>query len=195
MRLFVGVEIDAPMAAAAGALIGTLRVRAQQLAPGCRIAWIPEDRLHLTVRFIGQIDEAGATAVMQALEPPLAVAPFELTVSGPGAFPPAGRPKVIWVGVRNGSEELGRVEREVTRRLATAGIPPEDRPYSPHLTVARVRDAAGLKSSLLFEGFEGSSLGTTHVDAITLFESRLSPHGPAYVPLLRTRLERVNPPR
>jgi 2'-5' RNA ligase len=195
MRLFVGVEIDAPMAAAAGALIGTLRVRAQQLAPQSRLAWIPEDRLHLTVRFIGQIDEAGATAILQMLEPPLTLAPFDLAVEGPGAFPPAGKPKVIWVGVGTGSDRLGQVEREVTRRLATAGIPPEDRPYSPHLTVARVRDAAGLKSRLLFEGAEATSLGTTRVDTITLFESRLSPHGPAYVPLLRTRLEGPDSPR
>lgn len=194
MRLFVGVEIDAPMAAAAGVLIGRLRVRAQQLAPQSRIAWIPEERLHLTVRFIGQTDEAGATAVLQALEPPLALASFELTVAGPGAFPPSGKPKVIWVGVGNGSDRLGVVEREVTRRLAMAGIPPEDRPYSPHLTLARVRDAAGLKSSLLFDGAEGSSLGTTRVDTITLFESRLSPHGPVYAPLLRTRFDTVDRP-
>jgi 2'-5' RNA ligase len=192
MRLFVGVEIDAPMAAAAGALIRALRVRAQQLAPQSRLAWIPEDRLHLTVRFIGQTDEAGATAILQVMEPPLALAPFDLGVAGPGAFPPSGKPKVIWVGVNDGSDRLAQVEREVTRRLAAAGIPPEDRPYSPHLTLARVRDAAGLQSRALFEGADGGRLGTTRVDTITLFESRLSPHGPAYVPLLRTRLERVD---
>ena len=62
------------------------------------------------------------------------------------------------------------------------------RPYSPHLTLARVREAAGLRSASLLDGLEDRSLGTTRIDAITLFQSRLSPKGPTYVPLLRTSL-------
>jgi 2'-5' RNA ligase len=87
-----------------------------------------------------------------------------------------------------GLEPLRQVEHEVSARLEGVGVPREDRDYSPHLTLARVRDGAGLRSAPLFEGLERVSLGTTRVEAITLYESRLSPKGPAYVPLHRTSL-------
>ena len=124
------------------------------------------------------------------LEPPLDLNPFDLTVSGVGAFPPKGFPRVVWAGLTGGRDRLLTVERSVSERLAQAGVPREERPYSPHLTLARVRDAAGLRSVALVGDFREVSLGTTTVDAITLFESRLSPKGPTYVPLARTPLIR-----
>jgi 2'-5' RNA ligase len=81
------------------------------------------------------------------------------------------------------------VERAVSQRLETL-IPAEDRPYSPHLTLARVKEPAGLSRAILFEGLTGRQFGTVHVDAITLFESRLSPKGATHVPLQRTALRR-----
>jgi len=188
MRLFVGVEIDATVAEAAGALVDELRRRAQRLAPRARVTWIPEDRFHLTVRFIGNADEAAAAAILGALAVPLAVSSFNLVLAGVGAFPPTGKPQVLWSGVVAGQETLQQVERDVSARLEAAGVPREERPYRPHLTLARVRDAAGLKSPPLFTGLEQRALGTTRVEAITLFESRLSPKGPTYVPLQRTML-------
>jgi 2'-5' RNA ligase len=96
---------------------------------------------------------------------------------------------VIWAGVSKGRDRLDAIEREVTARLAGVGIEPEDRPYSAHLTLARVRDAAGLRADPLLECHRTVELGATRVEAITLFESRLSPKGPTYVPILRTPLE------
>jgi 2'-5' RNA ligase len=188
MRLFVGVAIDSEVTATAGALIEELRRRASTLAPRARITWIPEERLHLTVRFIGNTDEEKTRTISEALEPPFDVPPFALTLAGIGAFPRSGKPQVLWAGLTGGLESLQRVEREVTARLVAAGVPPEDRAYSPHLTLARIREAAGLRSSALFDGLAGTILGTTHVEAITLFESRLSPEGPTYFPLQRTAL-------
>jgi len=189
VRLFVGVELDAEVASAAGELVRTLRGRAQLLAPQARVAWIPEARMHLTVRFIGSADDALAAAIRDALRQPLHVSAFPLDLEGVGAFPRAGTPKVLWAGLTSGLPHLVEIEREITRRLLTAGVPPEDRPYRPHLTLARVKEPSGLRTGRLFDGLEGTRLGTTHVEAITLFESRLSPNGPTYVPLLRTPLE------
>lgn len=187
MRLFVAVEIGA-VAGRAAALAGELRKRADRLAPRARITWIPADRLHITVRFIGHVDAARADAIQRELSPPLDTPPFELGFAGLGAFPRTGRPQVLWAGVSAGKASLQRIEQEVTARLAPLGIPAEGRPYSPHLTLARVREAAGLKSAALFAGIEQTSLGTTRCEAITLYESRLSPAGPTYVPLRRTPL-------
>ena len=186
MRLFVGVEIGEQMAAAAGALVAELQRRAQRLAPRARITWISQQRFHLTVRFIGNADEDHGRTIAAALAPPLEVSSFELAVAGVGAFPRSGKPQVLWSGVVAGDEGLQQIEREVSDRLERVGVAPEGRPYRPHLTLARVRDSAGLRSQPLFAGLEGRSLGTTRVEAITLFESRLSPKGPTYVALQRT---------
>ena len=191
MRLFVAVEIAPHVAAGAAALIDALRSRAERLAPHARITWIPEDRLHVTVRFIGNADESKADAIRTALEPRIDAAPFDLVFAGAGAFPKTGAPRVLWSGVADGGEPLRGVEREITDRLHRAGVAPESRDYRPHLTLARVRDAVGLKSASLLEGLADQVVGTTRVEAITLFESRLSPTGPTYVPLRRTPLRRV----
>ena len=165
-----------------------LERRATAAARRAKVTWIPADRMHLTIRFIGEVDDGKASMVREALEEPLAVAPFRLTLCGAGTFPKSGTPRVMWLGVSEGREELLRVEREITARLTPLGIPEEERAYSPHLTLARVRDPAGLKSTRLLDGLTDRPIGTTHIDAITLFHSKLSPKGPTYTPLLRTPL-------
>ena len=188
MRLFTAIDLGPELAAGAGALAAGLRVRAQRAAPHARITWIPPERMHLTLRFIGQADEALARAIEGALEPPIAMPPFEVRLAGCGAFPPRGAPRVLWVGVASGRGELEALAREVSRRLEAAGVPPDGRSYRPHLTLARVREAAGLRSGTLLADCADAPAGATRVEAITLYESRLSPHGPAYVPLRRTAL-------
>jgi 2'-5' RNA ligase len=170
-----------------------LRERALQLAPRSRITWVPPDRLHVTVRFIGHVEPDGAERVREVLAPPLEQDAFRLTIAGVGTFPPKRPPRVVWAGVTEGRTSLAATEREVSGRLVRAGIAPEERPYSPHLTLARVREAGGLRSTALLAAVNDQVLGTSTVEAITLFESRLSPKGPAYVALQRTGLRSVHP--
>jgi RNA 2',3'-cyclic 3'-phosphodiesterase len=185
VRLFVAVEIGDALAARVAALSGELQRRGADAAPRARVTWIPGDRMHLTIRFIGEVDDDRAAAVREALAQPLAVGSFDLTLAGAGAFPKGGTPRVLWVGISGGREELLRVEREISGRLERLGIAPEERPYSPHLTLARVRDPAGLRSAALLDGLADQVLGSVRVDAITLFQSKLSPKGPTYTALLR----------
>ncbi len=186
MRLFVAAEIDPAIARDVARAAGELRLRVEALAPRARVTWVPVDRLHFTVRFIGEVDEDRGSAIAAALAAPLPVAPFALTIAGLGAFPPKGPPRVFWAGTGDGRGGMSDLEREVSARLATCGIPSEAREYSPHLTLARVRDAEGLRTREALEVVPQGPFGTTHVDAITLFESRLSPKGPTYVPVQRT---------
>ena len=190
MRLFVAVEMAPRVVAAAIDLNDHLQVRAARLAPQSRIAWVTADRLHITLRFIGHVDAQKADAIRDALGSPLAFEAFDLTVAGAGAFPPKGSPRVVWAGLTENRGRLLAIEREVSERLARCGILSEDRPYNPHLTLARVREAAGLRSAPLVDGLSEVVLGVTPVDAITLFESCLSPKGPTYVALQRTALRR-----
>jgi RNA 2',3'-cyclic 3'-phosphodiesterase len=191
VRLFVAVEIGEMLANGTAKLSEELERRATAAARRAKVTWIPADRMHLTIRFIGEVDDGKASMVREALAEPLAVAPFNLTLCGAGTFPKSGTPRVVWLGVTEGREQLLRVEREITARLTPLGIPEEDRAYSPHLTLARVRDPAGLKSARLLDGVTDRRIGTTRIETITLFHSKLSPKGPTYTPLLRTPLGRV----
>ena len=188
MRLFVAIELDPAVAEAAGAVVDELRRRAGRLAPRARITWVAPGRMHLTVAFIGQADEPRASRIRQALGSAAGLTPFDLTVAGLGAFPRTGQPRVLWAGLSGGRDALLRLERSVVSRLADAEIAPEPRAYNPHLTLARVREASGLRAPALFDGLANHPIGTTKVRAITLFDSRLSSTGPTYVPLQRTVL-------
>jgi 2'-5' RNA ligase len=188
MRLFVAVEIGDALSARAAELSRELQRRAADAAPRAKVTWVPADRLHLTVRFIGEIDDARAQTVCEALKPALPVSAFDLTLHGAGAFPKGGSPRVLWVGVTAGREPLLAIEGEVTSRLTPLGIEEEARAFSPHLTLARVREPAGLRTARLLDGLTEREVGTARIDAITLFQSTLSPKGPTYTPLLRSPL-------
>ena len=191
MRLFVAVELSPAVTAAVLDCISRLQSITASLAPQSRITWVTSDRLHVTVRFIGHVeDDRKVDAIRELLAAPIAVDPFDLTVAGVGTFPSRGAPRVVWAGLTAGRDRLIALEQVVSERLARVGVPPEDRPYNPHLTLARVRDAVGLQSAALVGSLHDISLGTTPVDAITLFESRLSPKGPTYIALQRVELNR-----
>jgi 2'-5' RNA ligase len=187
MRLFVAVEMNQGVADRARQVIDDLRARVTRLAPRARVTWSAPDRIHVTVRFIGEADETRALAIRAALGAAIDAPRFDITVEGVGAFPPKGPPRVFWAGLTDGRDGLLEVERAVSQRLETL-VPREDRPYAPHVTLARVKDPAGLSRAALFEGMATRQFGSVHVDAITLFESRLSPKGATHVPLQRSAL-------
>lgn len=191
MRLFAGVPLTGAPAEAAPALLRALRSRVTAVAPDARLTWVGPERLHLTVRFIGEVDARQASRIADAFEPPLAIAPFDVTFDGLGAFPARGPLRVIWLGLAAGQSGLAAVERLVSDRLAAAGVPRDPTPFRPHLTLARVRQPGRLRLDQLTDA--SAALPTTvpgamTVDAITLYESRLLPGGPVYVPLRQARL-------
>lgn len=190
MRLFTAIELGDQVQTEAGMLLRELKHRSDATAPRARVTWVAPERLHLTLRFIGEVDDSTGEQVIGALRQPIAEAPFVVRWEGLGAFPGRGAPRVLWVGIASGADRLARIESLVSARLEILGIPGDDRPYSPHLTLARVRDAVGLRTAKIFEGLP-ARLGETHVEAITLFQSKLSPKGPTYVALERTPLEGV----
>ena len=185
----MAVECGAVIPGRAAAAIERLRARLSAIAPAARVTWASPGRLHLTIRFVGEVAAPAAEAIVAALAPPIPVPPFEFAIGGFGTFPERGAARVIWAGVTSGLDGLRAVEREVTARLQPLGVPPEARRYSPHLTLGRVRGAAGFRAAdLLAAGPADAALGTAHADAVTLFESRLSPKGATYVALQRTPL-------
>ena len=188
MRLFVAVEIDQSVTQALADFSAALRRKAQALAPRARIGWVSPEQLHVTSRFIGEVNDEKAASVAGALLEQLAVQPFDLVMQGAGAFPERGAPRVLWAGIAAGREGLVAVEAEISARLALCGIEREERAYHPHVTLARVREPAGLRPAALFATLADRRFGTSRVEAITLFQSRTSPKGAVYTPLHRTPL-------
>ena len=187
----MAVELAEAAAAELARVSQQLRARVEAVAPRARLTWIAADRLHFTIRFLGEVDDARAAAITAALAPPLAAAAFDITMTEVGAFPPKGPPRVLWAGVGEGRGQMVALEREVSARLASCGVPPEPHSYTPHVTLARVREANRLRTRDVLDAAPDGVFGVTGVDAITLFQSRLSPNGPTYVALQRTALGRT----
>ena len=154
MRLFVAVEIGPEVQATASRVVDELKRRTAQSAPHARVTWVKPGHLHLTVRFIGEVDADLNERILTTLNEPLRVPAFELTLAGTGTFPPKRPPRVIWAGINAGLNELHALEREVRSRLDLLVAPDTDGAYHPHLTLARVKNPAGLRPRVLLEGLE-----------------------------------------
>jgi 2'-5' RNA ligase len=187
VRLFVAVEISADVQREAARVIAELKQRTMRFAPHAKVTWVNPGNLHITVRFIGHVDPDLGAMMTSALEPPFRQPAFELMIEGTGTFPPKRPPRVIWAGIAGGMASLKAIEQEVRSRLDPL-VTGEDRGYHPHVTLGRVKHAAGLRPAVLLDGLEKTTFGSVPVRAVTLFESRLSSSGPTYVALRRTVL-------
>lgn len=183
--MFIAIPLSAEARDAVTSLVASLPVPA-----GRAVRWVRFDGLHLTIRFLGPTpsDRLGAVGAAVA-----AVAagewPFNVSIRGAGAFPNLRRPRALWLGVDEGTAELSRLSREANAALVAAGWSTDDRPYRPHLTLARsdgVR-AGPATASALIEAARGFTVTFT-ADRLVLFES-LTGGGPArYEPMAEHRL-------
>lgn len=191
MRLFVAAEPSDQVRSAAEASAQRLRDRLAITKAAGGIRWVPVTNMHLTVWFLGEVSDVRASAVLDALLPPLQTPAFDLHIAGFGAFPPSGPPRVLWMGVTRGLDDLARAHDEVGARLQPWGFPPEGRAYSAHLTIARVKEPphgaarAAIRQAI---AHEPADAGSCRIEALTVFRSRTSPHGAIYEPLLRVPL-------
>jgi 2'-5' RNA ligase len=191
VRLFVAAEPSEQVRASAAASVARLRGRLEAAGAGGGLRWVPANHLHLTVWFMGEVSEARAGAVLDAIRPTLDVPAFDLHLSGFGVFPPSGPPRVLWMGVTGGLEDLAAAHDQVGARLAPWGFPPEARAYSAHLTVARVKEAPkGAARAALRQVIadQAADAGICRIGQLTVFRSRTSPKGALYEPLLRVPL-------
>jgi 2'-5' RNA ligase len=191
MRLFVAAEPSEQVRSAADACARRLRDRLESARAGAGIRWVPVTNMHLTVWFLGEVSDARASAALEAMRPRLETAAFDLHVAGFGAFPPSGPPRVLWLGVTRGLEDLARAHDEVGARLQPWGFSPEGRAYSAHLTIARVKEPphgaarAAVRQAI---AHEPADAGSCRISQLTVFRSRTSPKGATYEPLLRVPL-------
>jgi len=134
VRTFVALELSPSVKA------GILRLAESLSRKGVRASWSRDETLHLTLKFVGDVGEADVPDLVEAVGRAAARRrPFTFETRGIGAFPSPRRPRVVWVGVAP-TEPLFDLQADVERELAALGIPREERRWSPHITVGRIRD-------------------------------------------------------
>ncbi|HOT91198.1 MAG TPA: RNA 2',3'-cyclic phosphodiesterase [Anaerolineae bacterium] len=186
LRTFVALPLSSAVIENLSAIQRTLR----RTAPEQAVAWVNPDNIHLTLFFLGDIVLERRQPVEAALRVVARnVRPFTFTVRGLGAFPNANRPRVIWVGVEEPTGQLTLLHRAVTEALANIGFQPEDRRFSPHLTLGRVRQRASREEAQAvgeaIRQTEVGALGEVPAEELIFFRSVLKSSGAEYTPLAR----------
>lgn len=189
MRLFAAVDPDPAARAAAARAARAVAMRLDG-AGAPRMRWVAPERLHVTLRFLGEVTAADAEAVRGVFRTPFETAAFTAAVSGPGCFPASGPPRVVWLGIGEGREALAAVRTELDGRLAAAGHPPEARPFSAHLTLGRMPGRPARRRLDVVRALSDVRLDAPRwvVDRVVLYESRQTGRGARYVALESTFL-------
>ncbi len=178
MRLFIAVDLSVAVRERLDALILDLR----RDVPDVR--WVGSDRIHLTLKFLGEVDEARAAAISDAVGPAAAAVPGRIpaSVGRLGTFGDQRRPRVVWAGVEDPSGGLLRIQSAVETACEVQGFSREGRPFSPHLTLARLKGPSRSLGTAL-EARQAIRLGDLEISSCCLFQSLLRPDGAAYVRL------------
>ena len=184
VRAFIAIELSPQAHGELASLQETLK------KSGADVKWVEPENIHLTLKFLGDIDPVKTEELKKLLtEAAAASKDFEVTIKGIGAFPNLSSPKVIWAGLDLGAAESIRLADAVEAKLISAGIPKEERKFHPHLTLGRVRNGRDLdKLRKILEATRFEAFAKTRADHITLFRSRLTPKGSIYTPLFKASM-------
>ncbi len=192
-RIFVAVPLPDEQVSALSNL-------SSKILPGNQaIRFVDPSHYHLTLVFLGDVENAGLNAVCQAVvESSARFEPFELQLTGLSAFPNITRPRNVWVGLSGpGLETLHSLQKAVVRALRQAGYPPEDSRFSPHVTLARIRNNRGRVSppdlSRVTQEYRDWSCKPFLVVEVVAFSSNLTSNGPEYTTLVRAPLQGRKP--
>jgi len=172
MRAFIAIELDDRVRAALAC------VQDQAPASGRGVRWVNPDSLHLTLKFLGAVEDARVERVVSAMRAAVTGATtFELTARGLGCFPNLRSPRVLWAGLVDQPPLLALAER-IERESRAIGFPAEDRPFRSHITLARIAGRITVDRTQLAP--DRPVFGTWRVSRVVLMESQLSPGGSRY---------------
>ena len=183
MRTFIAVPVEK-------SLVPKILELQQKFAEFGRVLkFVEPQNLHFTLKFLGEIDEAKCEDVIKALTPLFSgQQSFEIGIKGLGCFPSCARARVVWLGIESGGEEFIELARKVENVLHAIGFP-EERAYSPHLTIFRVKARPQEKFLGILNQLKRAEIGKMRVKKIIFYRSLLKPNGPEYKPLYEWKLE------
>lgn len=176
MRAFIAIPLSGECRRAIDEAVSPLR------SGGEAVSWVPEGNLHLTLKFLGEIPsgrigELGDLMLAGARDIP----PFEIRVCEAGGFPSLRMPRVLWIGIREPLELVRKLHQNMENELSRAGFPRDEKPFHPHVTIARIRGrtAPGWPDAFA-AAVSGMAVCAVPVTSYRLYESRLSPSGARY---------------
>ena len=185
-RVFIAIELPPEVRARLSEHVDSLR----KASPDVRASWARQENLHLTLKFLGEVPIAKVGALSVAAGAAArANDHFDLVVGGCGAFPPRGNPRVLWIGIEDQSGKLAQLHQALEKECVQAGFAREERPFHPHLTIARLRQPRGTRSLAATHqalGFEALSIKAGEVCVI---RSELSNQGSKYTVISRQPLQ------
>ena len=188
MRAFIAIELSPDLKKHLAFLEEQLQ------SSGADVKWVEPKNIHLTLKFLGEINEKQFVEVTKIIQETAAKNKrFFIRLTSPGAFPKINFPRVIWIGIDKGETETKQIATILEEKTAKVGIPQENRPFSSHITLGRVR--SGMNREKLVENLEHLENNSTKnapeslVTKITLFQSTLTPGGPIYEALEEAHLQ------
>jgi 2'-5' RNA ligase len=174
IRTFIAVKISDSVRKTLAGLIDDLK------RSHADVKWVVPDNLHLTLKFLGDVDESRVGEVGDTVSQACSgVGPFDMSLAGLGAFPNVKRPRVIWVGIVKGKDILASLSETIEKQLESMGFPREERGFSAHLTIGRFR-REGRPGDLADRLSVAFDCGECIVDRVYLMKSTLTPKGPIY---------------
>jgi 2'-5' RNA ligase len=183
IRAFIAVDLDDPVIEKICNVVEILKSRITE------IRWLRKENLHLTLKFLGNIAESQVEPIAAALRHPLGLfSPCTISAKGLGVFPDFRRPKILWVGLTG--DQLVQLAAEIESALMPLGFTPENRVFTPHLTIARWREGSRPAKNLRQEidSLNDFEFGACAVRQIVLFQSVLKPEGASYSELRTIQL-------
>ena len=183
MRAFIALELSNEIKNELARLQGELK------KVGADIKWVKSQNIHLTLKFLGDIDEGKVEQIKKILDQissqnkTFEISPFKL-----GAFPNIDNPRVVWAGIDKGCSNAEQIAQSVEDELSKIGFEKESRPFSAHFTLGRVK--SGKNKAALKESFSSVEARpeSCAINSITLFQSTLTPQGPIYSSLHKAKL-------
>ena len=175
VRSFVAADLD-------DATIRGRIVNAQEglKQTGAALKIVEPEIMHLTLRFLGEIPQSTVERVKEAMNE-LKFPKFEVEFTGLGVFPNIRRISVVWVGIKQGQEQLNDIFHQLEPKLRQLGLPADNKGFSPHMTIARVRSGLNREALAKYvEELSGNEFGRMPVNWVRLKKSVLTPKGPIY---------------
>lgn len=186
MRTFIAIELPAAIKR------GIAQVQDRLRQAGASATWTRPEGIHLTLKFLGEVEEAGAQDILRALEGAAqGTGNLMLEVAGAGAFPNTKVPRVLWLGVTGDTTKLAALQTAVEAAMEGLGFEREERKFSPHLTLGRIKfPKPGVNWQQVIESVKDAKLGGFTADQVSLMKSELRREGAVYTEIGSVELVR-----
>lgn len=186
MRTFIAVELEKGLIETIDSFI----FRTYREIGKNKISWVKKENLHITLKFLGEIEEKQVEVVKDVLKNVSQnVKEFTISIEGLGVFPKINFPRVIWLGIKNGESELKSLANLIEEVLTKYNFPKEQKEFLAHLTIARVKQVKKINEIIDYiEKYKTQTFGISRISNITFFQSILKPEGPEYKILEKFKL-------